>query len=256
MTGADQPGPADRRDEDVGLPGDRGEVRGARVADRDGGVPVEQQVRDGLPDDDGTAHHDRVPAAQLHPVVVKQRQHRLRGGRGERGQPRHQAADRLRARPVHVLGRRDGGRQVGEVRALGERGLQDDAVHFRVVGELREGGGDARRGGRAGHVAGDPLPRRRVGDRPDVGGAAAVVVRRDDREPGLAPLLGQPGGPLGHGGAQLAGELPAAQLPAYAGSVVTALSPRGWRRSPGLPGRSPRRRAPPSPTAPPPAPGP
>src|SRR6185437_1280352 len=110
-------------------------------------------------------------------------------------------------------GRWDGGRQLGEVRALGKRCLQDDAVHFRVVGELRERGGDAGRRGRAGHVAGDPLPRGRVGDRPDVGGAAAVVGRGHDGEPGLPSLLGERGGPLGGGGAELAGEFPSAQLP-------------------------------------------
>ena len=227
VTGADQPGPAGRRDQDVGLPGDRREVRGTRVADRHGGVAVEQQVGGWLPDYDRTAYHDRVPAAQLHTVVVKEHQHRLRRRRGERGQSGDQAADRLRARTVHVFGRRDGGRQPGEARARRERRLQDDAVHFRVVGELREGSADTRDGGRAGHVAGDPLPGGRVGDRPDVGRAAAVVVRRDHGQPWLAPVGRQPGRPFGHDGAKLAGELPAAQLRQPC-SVVNARSPRGW----------------------------
>jgi hypothetical protein len=111
VTGADESGPAGRGDEDVGLAGERREVSGPRVADRHGGVPVKQQMRGGFPDHDGPADHHRMPAAQFHPVVVKQPEHRLGRGRGERGQPRRQAAEGLRAGAVHVLGRRDRGRQ-------------------------------------------------------------------------------------------------------------------------------------------------
>ena len=46
---ADHAGPADGGDQDVGLAGDRGEVRGPRMADGHGRVPVEQQVGDRLP---------------------------------------------------------------------------------------------------------------------------------------------------------------------------------------------------------------
>src|SRR5580693_10396631 len=79
VTGADQPGAADGRDQDVGLAGDGGQVDRPRVADGDGGVPVEQQVGGGLADHYRAAHHDRVPTPQLHLIVVEQGEHRLGG---------------------------------------------------------------------------------------------------------------------------------------------------------------------------------
>src|ERR1700733_10082335 len=85
VPGADQGGVAHRGDQDVGLAGDRGEVSGARMADGDGRVSVEQQQGGRVADDHGAAHHHRVPAPQLDPVVVKQGEDGLGGGRGGGG---------------------------------------------------------------------------------------------------------------------------------------------------------------------------
>jgi RNA polymerase sigma-70 factor (ECF subfamily) len=59
----DQPGPADRDHHDVGLPGDRGKIPGAGVADGNGRIPVKQQVRD------RSSHHNRTPHHN-HPLTA------------------------------------------------------------------------------------------------------------------------------------------------------------------------------------------
>src|SRR5690606_40051374 len=95
-------------DQDLGGGGDGGQVAGARVADRDRRVPVEQQVGQGLADDGGPADDDRPPALQLHLVVVEQRHHRGRRGGRERGQPGGPPAQRERVGAVRSEERRVG----------------------------------------------------------------------------------------------------------------------------------------------------
>jgi hypothetical protein len=109
----DQPGAPGGDHEHLGLSGDSGEIPGTGVADSNRGVPVEQQVRHRLADHRGPSHHDRVPPGQRDLVMVEEREHRLRGGRRERGQAGHQPAERDRVRAVHVLGRVDNAGQLG-----------------------------------------------------------------------------------------------------------------------------------------------
>ena len=70
-----------RDNEDIGGQGMRGEILGARVADRDGRVLLEQQVRDRLADDRAAADHDGPRACQRDAVLAKERDDRLRIGR-------------------------------------------------------------------------------------------------------------------------------------------------------------------------------
>ena len=62
---ADQPGLADRRDHDVGAADLGGEVARARMTDRHGRVPLEQQQRDRLADQEAPPDDDGARAAQL-----------------------------------------------------------------------------------------------------------------------------------------------------------------------------------------------
>jgi hypothetical protein len=234
---ADQPRPAGCHDKDLGLPGDILQADGARVGDRDRRVPVQQQLGGWLPHYDGAADHDCAPAAQRYPVMVEQRQHRRRGGRGERRQPGGQPADRLRVGPVHVLGQRDRRGQRGQGSPSGQWRLQDDAVHLRVVRQLGQGGGDAGHRGRPGHVAGNARAAGRGGQGPDIGGAAAVVAGRDHGQPWLdaAQAVGrQRGRPRGHLSPDRAAQLPAAQfaapLPGGHDGAVTGSALRGRPR--------------------------
>ena len=59
---AHEPRPADGRDQDVGLPGDGGQVARARMADGHGGVRVHQQQGHGLAHDVAAPEHDRAAA--------------------------------------------------------------------------------------------------------------------------------------------------------------------------------------------------
>jgi hypothetical protein len=55
------------------------------VADRHGGIAVEQQVRGRLAPDRGSTDHHGVAAAQRDVVVLEQRDDRVCGGRREGG---------------------------------------------------------------------------------------------------------------------------------------------------------------------------
>ena len=130
---AEEPGPADRRDEHIGLPRDRGQVAGAGVADRDGGVPGQQELRHRLPDHHAPPGNNRTGPAERHVVGVQQFHDRGGGGGREGRQAAHEASRAERADAVHVLHERDGRYQRVPVHPGGQGGLQDDAVD-RTVG--------------------------------------------------------------------------------------------------------------------------
>ena len=131
----DQARPAGRRDHDVRLPGDGGEVGGTRVADGHRGVPVEQQVRQRLADDRGAADDRDRTARERDAVRVEELDDGLGGGGREGGQPGGEPAQAERVGAVHVLAGASAAAEFGGGRALGQRRLEDDAVHGRVGAE-------------------------------------------------------------------------------------------------------------------------
>ena len=70
MSGVTSAGHADRGDEHVGVERVPGEVARVRVADRDGRVRLQQQVRHRLADDVAAADHDRARAVELDRVLA------------------------------------------------------------------------------------------------------------------------------------------------------------------------------------------
>ena len=93
------------------------------------GVTAEQDAHGpshdiAAPDDHG------MPAFGLDPVVFKQQQDAVGGGRQERGKPLHHAARRFRVEPVHVLVRPDGLDHFLVTDMRGQRQLHQDAIHI------------------------------------------------------------------------------------------------------------------------------
>ena len=81
----DQARYARRDDQHVGASTHPGEVAGARVAHRDGGVLLLQQQGDGLADERAASHHDGVGALELDSVVLENAQDTEGGAGGEAG---------------------------------------------------------------------------------------------------------------------------------------------------------------------------
>ena len=116
----------------VGLAGLRGEIDGSRVADRDGRVLGEQQVRHRLADDLAAADDDGATALELDAVLVEQL-HASRGrGRNERRVSEIELAGAHRMEAVDVLRRRDEARRSAAVELLRQGQLDEDAVHLVV----------------------------------------------------------------------------------------------------------------------------
>ena len=131
--GADEPAAAGGDDEHVRVARPSGEVGRARVADGDGGVALEQQVRDRLADDLAAADHDRVRALELDVVLVQEGQdpERRRGNVRRLAEVELAGVERVEA--VDVLDRLDGADDAVLVDAVRERQLDEDAVDGVVV---------------------------------------------------------------------------------------------------------------------------
>src|SRR5205807_2207959 len=124
----DEPGTADRGDEDVGLAADGGELAGARVADSDGGVGVEQEQRHRAADDDRAADDHGAGAAHRN-VVAAEELHASRRGAG--GDPRPALGEQPEVagmEAVDVLLRRHRVEDARGVDVGGEGQLDEDGV--------------------------------------------------------------------------------------------------------------------------------
>ena len=64
-------GAPDGRHQDIGLAADRRQVRRLRMADRHGGVLVQQQHGDGLADDVAAPHHHGALARDRNPAALQ-----------------------------------------------------------------------------------------------------------------------------------------------------------------------------------------
>ena len=170
----------------------RGEVRRARVADRDRGVLAQEQEGGGLADDVGAADDDGAAARQLHPGALEELDRRVGGGRQEAVVAEGQEAGVQGVDAVDVLRRvegvdddpqRDRGRQrlldddAGD-RALGAEGqdLAPERLGGAVVAELHE-------------PILDPDQAAAVEDLVQVDGRGGVAADDDDGELRGVPVL-------------------------------------------------------------------
>jgi hypothetical protein len=130
-------------DQHVGLAAYRREILRARVRERDGRVdalPREQQ-RERRADDPAAADDGHAPARERHLVVLEQGADPEWGAGDEARQAEREAAEGFGMEAVDVLGRRDRELQLLRGPAVGQRHLQQDPVHVRIVaqrGEARE----------------------------------------------------------------------------------------------------------------------
>ena len=123
----DQPRLPDGGDEHVGAAADGGEVAGARVADGDGGVGVQQQRGDRAADEVGAADDDRLGALEPDVVAAQQLHHPGRRAGAQPGPALDEQAGGDRRQPVDVLARRDLRGQARAVDLRRGRELEQDA---------------------------------------------------------------------------------------------------------------------------------
>ena len=144
-------GTSGRGDDDVGLAGVGGDVIGPRVADRDRGVGaillLEQDVGHGLAHDVAAAHDDDVLARDLHAAALQELLNAMRGAGQEAGLSDHHLADVHRMESVHILVGGDGLDHAVFVDVLGERHLNENAVHRVIVVQLLNQGEEVLLGG-------------------------------------------------------------------------------------------------------------
>ena len=104
----DEAGAANRHHQDVGGGGDARQVGGPRMADRDGGVGVQEHQRHRLADDVAAADHHGVAAGHRDVRAAQHLHHPGRRARAQRGAVLDQPPDVDRAEAVDVLVRIDG----------------------------------------------------------------------------------------------------------------------------------------------------
>ena len=104
----DEAGPADGGNQNVGLPRDRRQVARLRVANRNGGVLVEQQHRDGLAHNVAAAHDHGVLAGDGNLAALENLNHAGRRAGRKRRAAGKQAARVHGMKAVHIFGWIDG----------------------------------------------------------------------------------------------------------------------------------------------------
>ena len=155
----DEAGPADGGDENVGLPRNLSEIPGLGVANRHGGVFVQQQDRHGLAHNVAAAHDDGVLTGDGNVAALENLDHARRRAGRERRAAGKQAARIDGMKSVHVFRRIDRIQQTLGVDVRGQRKLDQDAVDLVARVELSDQrvhlfGGDGV--GRRDEVAVDP----------------------------------------------------------------------------------------------------
>ena len=210
MSAVSRPGTG-RHDHDVRGPGVRGQVLGAGVAQRHGGVlgPAGQQQAERAAHGDPAADDGDVGARDGDPVAAQQFHDAARGARRRAGLAQDELAEVGRVQAVRVLGRvhpvehrvgvePGGQRQLDDVPGAGRVGVQlvDHRLHLRlgrVLGQVPADGRDPDLGA---------VPVLAV----HVGAAARVVADQDRAQPGHGTARGQGRDPLGELRPDLSGE--------------------------------------------------
>ena len=122
------------------------------MADRHGGIALQQQEDQGTADEQRAPDHDGLGALQRDVVGVEQLDHARRRARPQAGATLRERARALGREPVHVLARVDQRRQGVAVEMLGDRELEQDPADGLVVVQrtdsrghllLRDIGGEA-----------------------------------------------------------------------------------------------------------------
>ena len=122
---------------DVGLASVPPDVGRAAVADRDGGVGLQQQQRHGLAHRVAAADDHRVLAFDRGASALDEFHAAVRRGRPQARQAGHQLPGRVQGKAVHVFGGVDGANHRLRVNVLGQRHLHQDAVDGPVGVERR-----------------------------------------------------------------------------------------------------------------------
>ena len=200
-----QAGPPGRHHHDVRGSGVRGEILGAGVAERHGGVlgPAGQQQAESATHGDPAPDDGDVGARDRHPVAAQQFHDAARGARQRARLAQDQLAEVGRVQAVRVLGRVHPVQHGVGVEPGGQRQLDDVPGAGRVGVQLVDHRLDLRLGRVPGQVPADgrdpdlgAVPVLAV----DVGAAARVVADQDGAEPGHGTARGQGRYPLGEFG--------------------------------------------------------
>ncbi len=133
----DEARPADRGDQDIGLPALARQILGcANGRHTDRAVFAQQQLRHRLADDVRAADHDGAQARKVAQPVPQQHQAAERGAGHDALAAGRQQADIGQVKAVDILGRIDGGDDRVLVDLVGQGQLHQDAVHRRIGIEL------------------------------------------------------------------------------------------------------------------------
>ena len=186
VVGPDDARPPNRRHQDVGLSGHRGEVRRAGVSHGDGGIGVQQEEGHRLADDVAASDDHRPATRDLDAAAVEELHDARRRARHEPRALLHQEADVDRAEAVHVLGGIHEPEDARCVDLLRQRRLHEDAVDVAAAAQGIDRGRHLLGGGRGGQARGfvvNPEVVAGLGLAPHVDGRGGVVPDEDDAEP-------------------------------------------------------------------------